>query len=64
MVRRLRVEDRGRIAEKVMDVGNLILAGSVIGQVLVIDFKPVVAISGLIAFGLTYFVAYRIMTRR
>jgi hypothetical protein len=64
MAQKLSQDERARIAEKIMEVGNLILAALVVGQVLSDKVDVIAAFGGAFVFGIAYYVAYLIMTRR
>lgn len=62
MTKRLTVDQRGRIAEKVMELGNLAFAGLILGQALAgrpFDFR--LALLGFIVMIIAYLVAVRFM---
>ena len=62
MRRWLTVDQRGRVAEKIMELGNLVFAGLILGQVLSadqFDFRlAMIGVGGAIS---TYFVSLLIM---
>jgi hypothetical protein len=53
-------EDRGRLAEKLMEWGNLVFAGLVIAQAFSDEFDFVLAFVGAVVFAGAYFFAYRL----
>lgn len=60
--KRFTVDQRGRIAEKLMELGNLIFVGLILGQALAdnpFDFR--MASVGGVGMLMLYFVAIRIM---
>ena len=60
--KRLTVDQRGRISEKVMEWGNLVFAGFVIGQFVSGEsFQFVLAAIGIVGMLLAYAFAYYIM---
>ena len=62
MAEPLTLDQRGRVAEKIMEWGNLVFVGLVIAQIVPgPGFSWPVAISGLIIFAGAYFVAHRLM---
>lgn len=64
MVHKLSSDERGRIAEKLMELGNLVLAALVVGQI--ISERPENLISagvGIAIFVGLYFCGYQIMKR-
>lgn len=63
MARKLSQDERARIAEKIMEIGNLVLAALVVGQVLSSRIDLITATAGVGVFGLAYFVGYQIMKR-
>lgn len=62
-VRKLTSGEKARIAEKIMDIGNLVFAALVVGQVLNNRIDLLAAVTGMLAFGVSYFIAYYIMQR-
>jgi hypothetical protein len=63
MTRKLSSDERARVAEKVMELGNMIVAALVIGQLLIERKDPYVAGLGIAVFFGLYMVAYQIMKR-
>ncbi len=62
MAKPLVQDDRRAIAEKVMELGNLILVALAIGQLLALPkFNEMVAVFGIVLFIEAYFVAYMLM---
>lgn len=62
MAPELTQDDRGRIAEKIMEWGNLLFAGLVIAQLVSsADFDSLLAVLGIVGILGAYFVAYRFM---
>jgi hypothetical protein len=61
--RKLTSGEKARIAEKIMDIGNLVFAALVVGQVLNNRIDLLAAVTGMMAFGVSYFIAYYIMQR-
>lgn len=60
---KLTQDQRGRVGEKIMEWGNLLFAGLVIGQLVSsAKIKPLLAGLGIAGIAGAYFVAYRIMT--
>ena len=53
-----KAEDRGRLAEKLMEWGNLVFAGLVIAQAFSDEFNFVLAFVGVVVFAGAYFFAY------
>lgn len=64
MALKLNSDERARIAEKIMEVGNLVFVALAVGQILSRDIDLVIAFGGVSAFVLAYFIAYQIMKRR
>jgi len=63
MAQKLSSDERARIADKLMELGNLFLAALVVGQVLT-DRKDLLAAgAGLVVFLGMYFIAVQIMKR-
>lgn len=64
MTRKLSSDERGRIAEKLMELGNLVLAALVVGQI-ISDRREnlVIAAVGIAIFVGLYFCGYQIMKR-
>lgn len=54
-------DERGRIAEKVMEIGNLVFVALVVGQILSNRIDLLAALSGIVVFVLAYSIAYYIM---
>ena len=63
VARKLSTDERSRIAEKIMEMGNLMLAALGVGQILSGRVDWIAAVGGIAAFALAYFVAYEIMKR-
>lgn len=63
MSMRFTVDQRGRFAEKIMELGNLVFVGLVIGQVVpgTGAFRLGMAITGIVDLAGAYLVAYYIM---
>lgn len=61
MTKRLSADQRGRIAEKIMEWGNLVFIGMVIVQVIPGPFNPVVAITGIALIATAYGLAVKLM---
>lgn len=62
--KRLTIDQRGRIAEKVMELGNLVFGGLILGQALSGKFfDPRLAFSGVIGAIIAYVVAVRIIMK-
>jgi hypothetical protein len=64
MANALTATERSKFAEKLMDLGNMILAALAIGQVLTERRDFIVAATGVVAFVLMYVIAYAIMKGR
>lgn len=60
--KRLTVDQRGRIAEKVMELGNLAFGGLILGQALSgRPFNFRLAAAGVVGMGVAYLIALRFM---
>jgi hypothetical protein len=60
--KKLTIDQRGRVAEKIMELGNLAFVGLILGQALAgrpFDFR--LATIGAVGILIAYFVALRIM---
>jgi hypothetical protein len=64
MAEKLSSDERSRVAEKLMELGNLIVGALVVGQILTDRRNVLAAIGGVIVFLGLYFVAIQIMKRR
>jgi len=62
MAKQLTLDQRGRLAEKVMEWGNLVFAGLVIGQLISgAPFNLQIALGGIIGISGAYIVAILVM---
>ena len=61
--RRLTLDQRGRVAEKIMELGNLIFLALVIAQIVpgTGPFRFSMALTGIITLAVAYFAAYLVM---
>jgi hypothetical protein len=64
MTNNLTPTERSKFAEKLMDLGNMILAALAFGQVLSVNKDFFVAAIGVMAFMVMYLIAYAILKRR
>ena len=63
MGKRLTNDQRGRIAEKIMEWGNLVFAGLVIAQIVpgMSLFNPILMLIGIVSLAGAYGLAYGLM---
>lgn len=63
MARKLSSDERARVAEKLMEIGNLVFAALVVGQILTNRHDLLAAGAGIGVFLLMYYVGVEIMRR-